>query len=59
MCNKLTKGTKKQIYNILSMQNYSIVHFTSFGHKKYSSMRLIQHIESKLTFIGVLNIFCA
>jgi hypothetical protein len=47
-----------QIYNILSMQNYSIVHFTSLDRMKYSSMELIQHIESKLSLISVINIFC-
>jgi hypothetical protein len=47
-----------QIYNILSIQNYSIVQFTSLGHKKYSSMQFIQHMEYKLSFISVLNIFC-
>jgi hypothetical protein len=47
-----------QIYNILSMENYSIVHSTSPGHMKYISMQLIQHIESKLSFISVLSVFC-
>jgi hypothetical protein len=46
-----------QIYNVLGMQKYSIVYFTLLGHMTYSSMHLIQHIDSKLSFISVLNIF--
>jgi hypothetical protein len=41
ICDKLTKGTKMQIYNILGMQNYNIIYFTSLGRMKYSSIQLI------------------
>jgi len=39
------------------MQNYSIVQFLSLGQMTYSSMHLIQHIDSKITFYdnGYIN----
>jgi hypothetical protein len=58
VCDKLNKCiTNTNIYYFNHAKIIVLHFFTSLHHMEYRFMRLIRHIESKFSFICVLNVF--